>query len=132
VGCLNRSGDRQLNCALHLIAVCQIRDPSPGQVYYRRKLDQAKTPEEARRSLKRQLSNVIHAISSPITDVEPPRVDTQRRCQVTFARLVVAWTMTAARADNSRQRHQASENSGQTRAAATARIIAVKTSTAVP
>ena len=58
---LNQAGNRQLNTALHLIAVCQIRDPSPGQVYYRRKLDQAKTPEEARRSLKRQLSNVIHA-----------------------------------------------------------------------
>ena len=29
--------------------------------YYRRKLDQAKAPEEARRSLKRHLSNVVHA-----------------------------------------------------------------------
>ena len=52
---LNRGGNRQLNTALHLIAVCQIRDPSPGQAYYRRKLTQAKTPEEARRSLKRHL-----------------------------------------------------------------------------
>ena len=26
---LNRGGNRQLNCALHLIAVCQIRDPLP-------------------------------------------------------------------------------------------------------
>jgi transposase len=50
---LNRGGNRQLNTALHLIAVCQIRDPSPGQAYYRRKLAQAKTPEEARRALKR-------------------------------------------------------------------------------
>jgi transposase len=58
---LNRGGNRQLNTALHLIAVCQIRGPSPGQAYYRRKLDQAKTPEEARRSLKRHLSNVVHA-----------------------------------------------------------------------
>ena len=58
---LNRGGNRQLNTALHLIAVCQIRDPSPGQVYYRRKLAQAKTPEEARRSLKRHLANVVHA-----------------------------------------------------------------------
>jgi hypothetical protein len=52
---------RQLNTALHLIAVCQIRDPSPGQAYYQRKLAQAKTPEEARRSLKRHLANVVHA-----------------------------------------------------------------------
>jgi transposase len=58
---LNRGGNRQLNTALHLIAVCQIRDASPGQLYYRRKLGQAKTPEEARRSLKRHLSNVVHA-----------------------------------------------------------------------
>ena len=58
---LNRAGNRQLNTALHLIAVCQIRDPSPGQAYYRRKLDQAKTPEEARRSLKRHLANVVYS-----------------------------------------------------------------------
>lgn len=57
---LNRGGNRQLNTALHLIAVCQIRDPSPGQAYYRRKLTQAKTPEEARRSLKRHLANVVY------------------------------------------------------------------------
>ncbi|HEV2823765.1 MAG TPA: IS110 family transposase [Actinomycetota bacterium] len=63
---LNRGGNRQLNTALHLIAVCQIRDPSPGQTYYRRKLAQAKTPEEARRSLKRHLANVIY--SHLITD----------------------------------------------------------------
>jgi transposase len=58
---LNRAGNRQLNTALHLIAVCQIRDPSPGQAYYRRKLVEAKTPEEARRSLKRHLSNVVYS-----------------------------------------------------------------------
>jgi transposase len=57
---LNRAGNRQLNCALHIIAVCQIRDPGPGQAYYQRKLAQAKTPEEARRSLKRHLSNVVY------------------------------------------------------------------------
>jgi transposase len=58
---LNRAGNRQLNTALHLIAVCQIRDPSPGQAYYRRKLVEAKTPEEARRSLKRHLANVVYS-----------------------------------------------------------------------
>jgi transposase len=41
---LNRGGNRQRNTALHIIAVCQIRDPSPGEVYYQRKLRQAKTP----------------------------------------------------------------------------------------
>ncbi|HEX2185716.1 MAG TPA: transposase [Chloroflexota bacterium] len=57
----HRGGNRQLNTALHLIAVCQIRDPSPGQAYYQRKLAEAKPPEEARRSLKRHLANVVHA-----------------------------------------------------------------------
>ena len=41
---LNRGGNRQRNTALHIIAVCQIRDPSPGQVHYQHKLRQAKTP----------------------------------------------------------------------------------------
>jgi transposase len=58
---LNRGGNRQLNTALHLVAVCQIRDPSPGQVSYQRKLAEAKTPEEARRSLKRHLANVVYS-----------------------------------------------------------------------
>jgi hypothetical protein len=42
-------------------------------------------------------------------------------CQVTVTRLVLAWTMTAAWVDRSRQRHQASETTGQTQATVTAR-----------
>ncbi len=47
-------------------------------------------------------------------------------CQVTFARLVLPWTVTAARADRSQPRHEASKRTGQTRATATTEIIAVK------
>jgi transposase len=75
---LNRGGNRQLNTALHLIAVCQIRDPSPGQLYYRRKLGQAKTPEEARRSLKRHLSNVVHVHLVADHRRRIPRVDAMK------------------------------------------------------
>ncbi|MEU7915419.1 IS110 family transposase [Microbispora bryophytorum] len=57
---LNTGGNRQLNAALHTIAVCQARDPGPGRVYYQRKLAEGKTPAEARRALKRRLSNVIY------------------------------------------------------------------------
>jgi transposase len=57
---LSRTGNRQLDAAVHVVAVCQARHPGPGQDHYRRKLAQAKTPAEARRSLKRQLSNVIY------------------------------------------------------------------------
>ncbi|MGS2620150.1 IS110 family transposase [Micromonospora sp. LZ34] len=49
---LNPTGNRQLDTALHTIAVCQARDPGPGRVYYQRKLSEGKTPAEARRALK--------------------------------------------------------------------------------
>jgi len=57
---LSRAGNRQLNAAVHVVAVCQAAHPGPGRDHYRRKLAEAKTPAEARRSLKRQLSNVIY------------------------------------------------------------------------
>jgi transposase len=57
---LNPGGNRQLNAALHLIAVCQARDPGPGRRYWLRKLSEGKTPAEARRALKRRLANVIY------------------------------------------------------------------------
>lgn len=57
---LNTGGNRQLNTALHTIAVCQARDPGPGQTYYLRKISEGKTPAEARRALKRRLANVIY------------------------------------------------------------------------
>jgi hypothetical protein len=41
-------------------AVCQARDPGPGRVYYVRKIDEGKTPTEARRALKRRLANVLY------------------------------------------------------------------------
>jgi Transposase IS116/IS110/IS902 family. len=41
---LSRSGDRQLNCALHLVAVTQVRMPlSIGRCYYDRKIAEGKT-----------------------------------------------------------------------------------------
>ena len=57
---LNTGGNRQLNAALHTIAVCQARDSGPGRRYYLRKLSEGKTPAEARRALKRRLANVIY------------------------------------------------------------------------
>ncbi|WP_413105602.1 hypothetical protein [Streptomyces sp. Inha503] len=45
---------------LHIIAVCQIRDGGRGQEYHLRKIAEGRTPPEARRALKRRLSNVVH------------------------------------------------------------------------
>jgi transposase len=57
---LSRRGDRQLNAAIHLIAIYQISHPGPGRDYYLKKLAESKTPKEARRALKRRLSDVIY------------------------------------------------------------------------
>lgn len=54
---LSRYGDRQLNSAIHTIAIVQIRMPaSPGRVYYDKKIAEGKTPRAATRSLKRHLA----------------------------------------------------------------------------
>ena len=57
---LSRAGNRQLNRALHLMALCQIRTSSPGKHYYQQKLVEMKTPAEARRALKRRLSDAVY------------------------------------------------------------------------
>ena len=59
---LSRRGNRRLNHAIHMAAVTQIRHShSEGRAYYDKKLAEGKTPKEALRSLKRQISNAIFA-----------------------------------------------------------------------
>ena len=57
---LNQRGNRQLNYALHIIAVTQLRQPCPGREYYDRKRAEGKNTKEAIRVLKRQISNVVY------------------------------------------------------------------------
>jgi transposase len=56
---LNRGGNRQLNCAIHRIAVTQIRLEGPGKEYYERLREQGKTVMEALRCLKNQIARRI-------------------------------------------------------------------------
>lgn len=57
---MTRSGNRQLNAALHRIAVTQIRmDGSLGQAYYRHRLAAGDSTREALRCLKRRLARVV-------------------------------------------------------------------------
>ena len=57
---LNQRGNRQLNWAIHMIAVTQIRQPTtPGRAYYRRKLAEGKSTREALRCLKRRISDAV-------------------------------------------------------------------------
>lgn len=54
---LSRSGDRQLNSAIHLVAVTQVRmRDSAGRHYFDAKLAEGKTRNEALRCLKRRLA----------------------------------------------------------------------------
>jgi transposase len=56
---LNRGGDRQLNCALHRIAVTRARTCPQTRAYLQRKLAEGKTKPEAYRCLKRHLARRI-------------------------------------------------------------------------
>ena len=59
---LSMRGNRRLNHAIHMAAVTQIAHKhSDGHAYYQRKLAEGKTPAEARRALKRKISNTIYA-----------------------------------------------------------------------
>ena len=57
---LNPRGNRMVNYALHMAAVTQIRNDTPGRDYYERKLAEGKTKKEALRALKRRISDVVY------------------------------------------------------------------------
>ncbi|HEV2772371.1 MAG TPA: IS110 family transposase [Thermoleophilaceae bacterium] len=57
---LNRSGNRQLNLALHRIAITQARVHPPAREYLVRRLAEGKTRKEALRALKRHLVRVVY------------------------------------------------------------------------
>lgn len=57
---LSRQGDRQLNNALHTIALTQVRMPgSRGRAYYDRTIARGKTHTEAMRCLRRRLTDHV-------------------------------------------------------------------------
>lgn len=58
---LSQRGNRKLNHAIHMAAICQLRQPhSEGRAYFERKVKEGKTSREAIRSLKRQISNAVY------------------------------------------------------------------------
>lgn len=58
---LSRRGNRQLNHAVHMAAVTQIRNPgTAGHDYYHRKLDGGMGRKAALRALKRKISDAIY------------------------------------------------------------------------
>jgi hypothetical protein len=56
---LNRGGDRQLNVALHRIAITQLQREGPGRDYLAKRLAAGDTKTEAIRALRRRLSDEV-------------------------------------------------------------------------
>jgi transposase len=71
---LNRSGNRQLNCALHRIAVTQGRCHPPARAYLARKQADGKSRKEALRCLKRHLARTVYRTLTTATSptITPP------------------------------------------------------------
>jgi transposase len=75
---LSRAGDRKLNHALYMVAMVQVRRPSAGQEYYRRKLAEGKSPKEALRCLKRRLSDAVYRCLVADQHLQPSLVGLRR------------------------------------------------------
>ena len=56
---LSLLGNRKLNYALHMVAVCQARSDARGGVYYRKKIAEGKSRKEALRCLKRRVCDAV-------------------------------------------------------------------------
>jgi transposase len=65
---LSLAGNRHLNTALHMVAVCQARSDVRGGAYYRKKLAEGKSRKEALRCLKRRVSDAV--FKTLIADLE--------------------------------------------------------------
>lgn len=55
-----KAGNRQLNAALHRIAITQLQRPGPGRDYYEKRLAAGDSTTEALRCLKRRLARVVY------------------------------------------------------------------------
>lgn len=57
---LVRHGNRQLNAAIHRIAVVQLTKDGPGRAYFQRRRAEGDTAQRALRSLKRRITRVVY------------------------------------------------------------------------
>jgi transposase len=57
---LSRTGNRQLNAAIHRIEITQMRIHEPAKAYLERRMTNGNTKKEALRALKRKLSDVVY------------------------------------------------------------------------
>ena len=70
---LSRTGNRQLNAALHRIALTQARSHPDARAFMAKRLERGNNGQEALRSLKRRLSDIVYrAMLTDATDLEHP------------------------------------------------------------
>lgn len=67
---LSLAGNRHLNNALHMVAVCRARSDVRGGAYYRKKIAEGKSRKEALRCLKRRVSDAV--FKSLTADLQAP------------------------------------------------------------
>ena len=67
---LSLRGNRKLNYALHMVALCQARSEVRGGAYYRKKIAEGKSRKEALRCLKRRVSDAVYR--SLVADSQAP------------------------------------------------------------
>ena len=67
---LNRLGDRQLNRALHIVAINRMRCHPPTMTYVQRRLAEGKTERDVRRCIKRYLARHLYrALNNQLNDM---------------------------------------------------------------
>jgi transposase len=69
---LDRGGNRQLNAAIHRMAITQLRCHQPAQDYIARKTSEGKTKREALRCLKRHLVRTIYTTMTTTNTPQHP------------------------------------------------------------
>ncbi|GAA4289114.1 hypothetical protein GCM10022262_34750 [Georgenia daeguensis] len=81
---MNKSGNRQLNAALHRIAITQVRLGGLGRAYYDKRLAAGDTKTEALRCLKRRLARVVYNTlkNQTTTSQPPPHPHTRQRLDI--------------------------------------------------
>jgi transposase len=68
---LSLAGNRKLNNALHMVAICQARSDVRGRAYYRKKkIAEGKSRKEALRCLKRRVCDAV--FRSLLADSQAP------------------------------------------------------------
>jgi transposase len=67
---LSMAGNRHLNYALHMVALCQVRSDDRGGRYYRKKMDEGRSRKEALRCLKRRIFDAVYR--SLVADSQAP------------------------------------------------------------